>query len=261
MSSLTSQVEVKEIFINGHKIKLVHLPRELTNNRWTSPKLFFKPLHILNLGIEGRWKEIVMAIQKRLAISRSPDLVYGCVGSWTGSMRRRSDRGALMIAIIFLLASCSSAHPIAFQNTSHRQIYSLNLEDLEKLQFYISRDVVAQYQDATGTKSLLLTRLTPGVATGAGPNWIKVSFREGGVDVPFVTDPNQYDGRYWIATEVEGSKDFKKIAELPEKSFLYKGVRYKLASGADAILLFDWEGWKKFVGTRKVTEGRQVGDR
>ena len=148
-----------------------------------------------------------------------------------------------------------------FQNTSHRQIYSLNLEDLEKLQFYISRDVVAQYQDATGTKSLLLTRLTAGVATGAGPNWIKVSFREGGVDVPFVTDPNQYDGRYWIATEVEGSKDFKKIAELPEKSFLYKGVRYKLASGADAILLFDWEGWKKLVGTRKVTEGRQVGDR
>lgn len=202
-----------------------------------------------------------MTIQKRLAMSRIPKLVHTCVGSRAGPMRGRSSRGFLMLAFSFLLASCSSTPPIAFQNTSHRQTYSLNLEDLERLQFYISRDVVAQYQDATGTKSLLLTRLTPGVATGAGPNWIKVSFREGGVDVPFITDPNQYDGRYWIATEVEGSKDLKRIAELPEKSFFYKGVRYKLVSGDDAILLFDWEGWKKVVETRKITEGRKVGDR
>jgi hypothetical protein len=201
-----------------------------------------------------------MTIQKRRAMSRTPKLVSACVGSWADPMRRRSNRVLLILAFSFLLASCSTP-PIAFQNTSHRQTHSLNLEDLQKLQFYISRDVVAQYQDATGTKSLLLTRLTPGVATGAGPNWIKVSFREGGVDVPFITDPNQYDGRYWIATEVEGSKDFKRIAELPEKSFLYKGVRYKLVSGDDAILLFDWEGWKKVVETRKVTGGRQVGDR
>ena len=168
--------------------------------------------------------------------------------------------GWLLVSLFSLLVSCSSAPPIAFQNNSHRQLYSLNLQDLEKLQFYISRDVVAQYQDATGTKSLLVPRLTPGVATDAGPNWIKVSFREGGVDVPFITDPNQYDGRYWIATEVEGTKDFKKIADLPDKSILYKGTRYKLVSGSDAILLMDWDGWKRLVETRKVTEGRQVGD-
>ncbi|HEY7320222.1 MAG TPA: hypothetical protein VIE89_21845 [Candidatus Binatia bacterium] len=165
----------------------------------------------------------------------------------------------LIAAVLLILFGCASAPPVAFQNNSHRQTYSLNLEDLAKLQFYISRDVVAQYQDATGTKSLLLARMTPGVATGAGPNWIKVSFREGGVDVPFVTDPNQYDGRYWIATEVEGTHDFKKIADLPEKFFVYKGVRYQLVSGSDAILLMDWDGWKKVVETRKVTEGRRTG--
>ena len=202
-----------------------------------------------------------MTIQTRHATSGTPELVYACVGSWTDPMRRRSNRVCLMVAFSFLLASCSSAPPMAFQNISHRQTYSLNLEDLKKVQFYISSDVVAQYQDATGTKSLLLTRLTPGVATDAGPNWIKVSFREGGVDVPFIADPNQYDGRYWIATEVEGSKDFKRIYELPDRSFLYKGVRYKVVSGADAVLLFDLEGWKKVVETRKVTGGRQVGDR
>src|SRR5262245_65158933 len=106
-----------------------------------------------------------MTIQKRLTISGTPELVSAFVGSWTGSIRQRSNRGFLVVAIVFFLASCSSTPPIAFQNTSHRQTYSLNLEDLEKLQFFISTDVVAQYQDATGTRSLLLTKLTPGVAT------------------------------------------------------------------------------------------------
>lgn len=176
-------------------------------------------------------------------------------------MKRRRNWEFLMMAVLFLLGGCSSASPIAFQNTSHRETYSLDLEDLEKLQFFVSSDVVAQYQDASGTKSLLLARLTPGVATGAGPNWIKVSFREGGIDLPFITDPNQYDGRYWIATEIEGDKQFKKIADLPDKSVLYQGTRYKVVSGADAILLFDWDDWKKVIDTRKTTEGRRVGDK
>jgi hypothetical protein len=178
------------------------------------------------------------------------------------AMRRRSNMGSLMVVLSFLLASCSSSAPIAFQNTSHRQIYSLTLEDLEKLQFYISTNVVAQYQDpAGGTKSLLLPRLTPGVVTGAGPNWLKVSFRDGGADVPFLADLTQYDPRYWIASEVEGSNDLKRITNLPGEAFIYKGTRYTLVSGDDAYLLFDWDVWKKIVETRVVTQGREVGGR
>ena len=173
-------------------------------------------------------------------------------------MLRPGHRRWLIGACLALLGGCSSITPIAFQNTSHRQIYSLTLEDLEKLQFYISTDVVAQYQDASGMKSLLLPRMTPGVVTAAGPDWLKVSFREGGAEVPFLADLTQYDPRYWIASEVEGSKDFKKITALPGESFIYKGVRYTLVSGADAYLLFDWEGWKKVVQTRIATEGRRV---
>lgn len=176
-------------------------------------------------------------------------------------MKRRRNWELVMLAIMLLLPGCASVPPMPFQNNSHRQTYSLELEDLKKLQFYVSSDVVAQYQDASGTKSLLLAGLTPGVATAAGPNWIKVSFREGGVDLPFVTDPAHYDGRYFIATEVEGDKQLKKIADLPEKSFLHKGVRYKVVSGAGAMLLFDWDDWKKLVENRKVTEGRRVGER
>jgi hypothetical protein len=99
------------------------------------------------------------------------------------------------------------------------------------------------------------------VVTSAGPDWLKVNFREGGVDIPFVTDPNHYNGFYWIATEVEGSREFKKISELPEKVFLNKGTRYQLVLGSGAFLLVNWEGWEKVAETRKVTEGRRVGDR
>jgi len=203
---------------------------------------------------------VLAKVSTELPLSLMLRLTPTFIGAGTDAMGVPRIHGWLLVALFSLLVSCSSAPPIAFQNNSHRQIYSLNLEDLQKLQFYISRDVVAQYQDATGTKSLLVPRLTPGVVTGAGSNWIKVSFREGGVDVPFIADPKEYDGRYWIATEAEGSKEFKKIADLPDKSFLYKGVRYKLVSGSDAILLVDWDGWKGLVETRKVTEGRQVGD-
>jgi hypothetical protein len=177
---------------------------------------------------------------------------------WTG---KPGCQGWLLAAVLSLLAGCSSTAPIAFQNTSHRELYSLNLQDLERLQLFVSTDVVAHYQDASGTKSLLLPRLTPGVVTGAGPNWLKVSFKQGGADVPFLADLTQYDPRYWIASEIEGSNDFKRIAQLPGESFIYKGTRYTLVSGADAYLLFDWEGWKRVVETRVITGGRRVGEK
>lgn len=200
-------------------------------------------------------------MQMKETCLRSGEMVCACVGSWRPPLTRQKLSWLTMMPIIFLLVGCSSAPPIAFQNYSHRRVHSLRLEDLQQVQFYISNEVVARYQDASGTKSLLLPRLTQGVATSEGPNWIKVSFREGGVDVPFVTDPKQTDGRYYIATEVADSKEFKRISDIPTRSFLYKGVQYNVASGADALLLFDWQSWNRVVETRKTTEGRRVTDK
>jgi hypothetical protein len=193
--------------------------------------------------------------------SGNREMVCACLGSCRRLVTRQNLSWLTMMPVIFLLVGCSSAPPMAFQNYSHRRIHSLRLEDLQQVQFYLSSDVVARYQDASGTKSLLLPRLTPGVATSEGPNWIKVSFREGGVDVPFVTDPKQTDGRYYIATEVADSKELKRISDLPVRSFLYKGVQYNVASGGDALLLFDWQSWSRVVETRKTTDGRRVADK
>lgn len=203
-----------------------------------------------------------MKNQETQNIEPGLELVIAFVGSWIRFVCRQRSRGWLRAALLCLLVGCASnPKTITFQHHYHRQDLSFNEEDLKQLQFYISTDIVARYKDATGTKSVLVTGMTPVVVTGAGPNWVKVNSREGGVDVPFVTDPNHYNGFYWIATEVEGSKEFKKISELPEKVFLNKGIRYQLISGSDAFLLVDWEGWESLAKSRKVTEGRRVGDR
>jgi hypothetical protein len=203
-----------------------------------------------------------MQIHKTPDIDHSLDLVIAFIGSSTRLVCGQRSRGWLIAALLCLLVSCASnPKTITFQHNYHRQDYSFNEEDLKQLQFYISTDIVARYKDATGTKSLLVPGLTPVVVTGAGPNWIKVSLRQGGVDVPFITDPSHYNALYRLATEVEGSREFKKISELPEKVFLNKGTRYQLVSGSDAFLLVDWEDWERLAKTRKVSEGRRVGDR
>ena len=202
-----------------------------------------------------------MKIHQALGIDAGLELVVA-FGSWTRFVGGQRSRGGLIAAFLCLLVGCASVpKTITFQRNYHRQDYSFNEEDLKQLQFYISTNIVARYKDATGTKSLLVPGMTPVVVTGAGPNWLKVSLREGGVDVPFITDPNHYNALYRLATEVEGSKELKKITELPEKVFLNKGTRYQLVSGSDAFLLVDWEGWERLAKTRKVTEGRRVGDR
>jgi len=203
-----------------------------------------------------------MKVHKKLVLQPNSRLAVALAGSRTWLNDWRAAHGGFLGALIFLLASCSSApSTIAFLNNSHRQIYSLNEEDLKKVQFYVSTDVVAQVQDPMATQSFLIPRLTSGVVTAAGPNWVKVSFREGGADVPFVADPNLNDSRYWIASEVDGGRDFKRLIEVPGRVFIYKGTPLTMVSGADAVLLLDWESWKVVVETRKVTEGRRVGEK
>jgi hypothetical protein len=200
-----------------------------------------------------------MKVQKKSATQSTARLVFMFVTSRTCSNDRQNVQGCLVVALFFLLVGCSSGPTtFPFLNNTHRQAYSLNEDDLKKVQFYVSTDVMAQVQDPMATQAFLVPRLTPGVVTASGPNWIKVSFRKGGADVPFVADPNQNDSRYYIASEVEGGRNFKRVTEVPGRVFIYKGTPLTLVSGADAVLLLDWDSWEKVAETRKVTEGRRV---
>ena len=200
-----------------------------------------------------------MKVRKNPEMRPTPQPAFVLVRSRTGSNGWQNVRGCLVVALFFLLVGCSSdPTTFPFLNNTHRQAYSLNEADLRKVQFYVSTEIMAQVQNPGATQAFLIPKMTPGVVTGAGPNWIKVSFRQGGADVPFVADPNQNDSRYYIASEVEGGKNFKRVTEVPGKVFTYKGTPLTLISGADAMLLLDWDSWEKVAATRKVTGGRVV---
>jgi hypothetical protein len=202
-----------------------------------------------------------MKFQKKSGTQSTARLASMFVASRTCSSNWQNAQGCLIVVLFFLLVGCSSdPTTFPFLNNTHRQAYSLNEDDLKKVQFYVSTEIVAQVKEPGGTQSFLVPRLTPGVVTASGPNWVKVSFRKGGADVPFVADPSQNDSRYYLASEVDGGKDFKRVTEVPGKVFTYKGTPLTLVSGADATLLLDWDSWEKVAATRKVTGGRQVGN-
>jgi len=202
-----------------------------------------------------------MKVPKKPGTRSIPRLAFVFVGSRTWSNEWQNALGCLVVALFFFLVGCAGPTTLPFLNYSHRQSYSLNEDDLKQIQFYVSEDIVAQVKEPTATQSFLIPSMTPGVVTAAGPNWVKVSFREGGVDVPFVANPKQNDSMYYVASEVEGGKSFRRVTEVPGRVFIYKGTQLNLVTGADAMLLVDWDSWDKVAERRKVTEGRRVGDK
>jgi hypothetical protein len=165
----------------------------------------------------------------------------------------------LITALCLFLVSCATkpAHDI-FLNQAYRQDLSLNDEELKSLQFFISTNVYVQYDSPEGKKTILLREQTPGVATSSGPDWLKVSFREGGVDIPFVADQRADYDMYYIATELPGKTGFHMIKELPEKTFYHEGTPYRVIHGEKAHLLVDAEGLAALAKKRITTKGRRV---
>ena len=164
------------------------------------------------------------------------------------------------IAVISLLVllSCASSHKIVFLNQTYRQNLSLEDEELKHLQFYISTNVLVQYDGPLGKKSILLQEKTPGVVTAVGPDWLKVSFREDGADVPFVADSQgQYDV-YSVATELPGQAGFHMIKNLPQKVFYYNGTPYQVRYGDKAFLQVEEKELQKLLKKRIPTKGRRT---
>jgi hypothetical protein len=145
-----------------------------------------------------------------------------------------------------------------FLNQAYRQTLSLDEQELKSLQFFISTNVYVQYDGPEGKKTILLPEQTPGVVTSSGPDWLKLSFREGGVDIPFVVDQRAEYDLYYIATEIPGKTGFYMLKALPEKTFFHEGKPYRVIHGEKAHLLVDEKGLKKLAETRITTKGRRV---
>jgi hypothetical protein len=168
-------------------------------------------------------------------------------------------RKPVWIAVISLLVlvSCASSYKPMFLNRTHRVNLSLDDEELKHLQFYISTDVLVQYDGPSGKQSLFLPDETPGVVTAVGPDWLKVSFREGGADVPFVVDSRSPYDLYYVATELPGQAGFHMLKDLPQKVFYYNGTPYQVIYGDKAHLLVDGEQLQELLEKRIPTRGRR----
>ena len=173
-------------------------------------------------------------------------------------MRRHRKQAWIALLSLLVLASCARSYKEMFLNRTYRENLSLQDEELKTLQFYISTNVLVQYESPSGKQSLLLPEETPGVVTAVGPDWLKVSFREGGAEVPFVVDRrSQYD-LYYVATELPGQTGFYMLKELPQKVFYYNGTPYQVIYGDKAHLLVDGKELQKLLKKRIPTQGRRT---
>ena len=163
----------------------------------------------------------------------------------------------IAVLSLLVLLSCASSSKEMFLHRTYRVNLSLEDEELKQLQFYISTNVLVQYDGPSGQQSIFLPDNTPGVVTAVGPDWLKVSFREGGADVPFVVDPRgQYDV-YYVATELPGQAGFHMIKDLPQKVFYYNSTPYQVIYGDKARLLVDGKDLQRLLEKRIPTKGRR----
>ncbi len=175
-------------------------------------------------------------------------------------MRRIQRPGSLLLVTLLFLGACATRH-IGFMHVRHRQNFSLEAQELEHAQFYISTRVLAKdvgdaalMDEAAGV--IIVPEQTPGVVTEVGPSWLRVSFSKEGSGVVFLTDPKQGDDAYWLATEVEGQPGLHKLKDLPDKILLVAGTAYKLIYGAKARLLINEDDLIKLIEQRRHLKGR-----
>jgi hypothetical protein len=170
--------------------------------------------------------------------------------------RHRKPAWIVVISLLVLL-SCTSSHRQTFLNRTHRVNLSLEDEELKQVQFYLSTKVLVQYDGPSGQQSIFLPDNTPGVVTAVGPDWLQVSFREGGADVPFVADLRGKYDLYYVATELPGQAGFHLLKDLPRKVFYDHGTPYQVIYGAEARLLVDDQALQTLLENRMPTKGRR----
>jgi hypothetical protein len=148
-------------------------------------------------------------------------------------------RAAALLGIL-LLSACgiSSIDPPFYRE--YRERYALTADELETLQFYISRQVLAHALDGSPgvapDQVVLLAAHTPGLVRDAGPDWLRVAFTKGGEGVLFRSRNDRADALYELATTTEDGR-IVLVSELPERVLSQGERRYKIIEGADAYLI------------------------
>jgi hypothetical protein len=157
---------------------------------------------------------------------------------------------------------CSTPTEV-FLHQRHREDFALQPKELEKLQFYISREVLARNTDPADANTpqsvIILKEGTPGVVLDTGPTWLRVSFQQGGKGIFFVTVPER-ESAYWLATKLEDGQ-LAAMRDQPTR-LLSDGIdTYRVVFGSNARLLVNGKELQRLIATRTTLQGREPAKR
>lgn len=170
---------------------------------------------------------------------------------------------SLVVVAVLLVTACAKPARYSFMHERHREVYSIQSAELENLQFYMStrvlvKDVTTREISQEAASVILVPEGTPGLVNEVGPNWLRVSFEEGGSGVYFLADvTSQRDDAYWLATKVKGLDGLHKLKDLEKKILLVEGTPYDVIYGAEARLMVSAKDLWKVVESRRHIKGRE----
>jgi hypothetical protein len=169
----------------------------------------------------------------------------------------------LAIALAGIIpVGCTTPTKRVLGHKFHRQNFRLTDDELKELQFFVSDTVLVQTETPgesntpTGKDVILVKVGTPGVATEIGPDWIRVSFRDGSRGMRFLADAGTSSTEpdpYFLATATDtGLKMVKNVPGV----LTHEGVRYKVLHGQDSILYCEREVLQEILDRRDIGSGR-----
>jgi len=166
----------------------------------------------------------------------------------------------IALALVPALVGCAKKPMmIPFLQKEYREAYRFTDQDLERIQFYSSSDVVVEEIDGPpGAEGVVLVDdANPGVAIGSGQGWIRVRFQPSNLGLVFLADPAaQGDTGYSLATEVDGG-GYRRVRDDDQRILRLAGRRYRVAIGSYAELVVDQETFQKFLLDRQQAQGQR----
>ena len=176
------------------------------------------------------------------------------------SFQTTATRPIIYFILVFSLSlgACSTVKTYSFLHKAHRGVYAFSQDDMARMQFYISREVLAHRINADGQTTasdvIVLPIKTRGKVLEAGPNWLRVAFGEKETGSVFLASGKGDDLLYKFATQTEDGQ-LRRLEDLPDKILIHEGNRYKIIHGANAFLLIGQKDIKKIVAERSHLTG------
>ncbi len=168
------------------------------------------------------------------------------IGTWTLSV----------LVAVGLLGACAGSQINPPFYREYRERYAITADELKKIQFYISGQVLANPIDGS-SQQVVIAFGTPGLARDSGPDWVRVAFQEGGEGLLFRLRGPGAAALYALATTTEGGR-IALVSELPEPILTQGGRRYRVVSGADVHLLVGNASVARVIETRPRPLGLEL---